>query len=99
MITQFKIFENTTEHQFKVGDYVYAKKDGIEDTPFDEDVKYEIVDIYNLSLPKKSRSDFSDNFHNACTVVEVENRNKVHSQYYLKRFITEVEYDAKKYNL
>jgi len=99
MITQFKLFENDTIHQFKVGDYVYAKKGGISDTTFDEDVKYEIIDIYNLGNMRTTRSDYSDDFHNACTVVEVENRSHVHSHYFVTRFIPEAEYDAKKYNL
>ena len=99
MITQFKIFENIDEHQFKVGDYVYAKKGGISYTPFDEDVKYQIIDIYSLSDMKHTRVDSSDEFHNACTVVEVEDKNKFHSRYFVTRFMSEAEYDSKKYNL
>ena len=88
MITKFKIYENDTliEPKFKIGDFVYCVKPCDE---LKEDIKYKVIDVHI--------------FHD-CVRICVSSENTFNHwsqkrQWLEYRFISEIEYNANKYNI
>ena len=82
----FKIFENKLS-QFKVGDFVYAdniKVGKTNGTTLVKDVKYEIIEV----VPPTNWASYRYRL-----------KEIPHEIFYEHRFISELEYNAKKYNI
>ena len=106
MITRFKIFESyNLDVNFKVGDYVYCINNDRSSLHFDK--IYKIVKIYHIWSNNEIQE--SNNPEDMCDVLDFEeakkypNDNNIYTAFYLKRFISEDEYEVwqnmKKYNL
>ena len=78
-----KTFENNKSPEFKVGDFVYA--DNTQNSlTLDKNIKYEIIDVISPTQWQSYKYELK------------EFPGEHFSEY---RFISEMEYDAKKYNL
>jgi hypothetical protein len=96
MITEFKLFENSNNVDFKVGDYVYAIDIKDSNNELQHDVRYKITKIYTMVYRKPlSRS---TNPIDMCDIKGKYDEEKY--EFFLSRFISEEEYEnVKKYNL
>ena len=66
MITEFKLFENFNNVDFKVSDYVYAIDIKDSDNELQHDVKYKITKIYTMTYYKPLSS--STNPRDMCDI-------------------------------
>jgi len=86
-----KTFENSkgSNPKFKIGDFVYCiNSENSNNHDLQENIKYEILSVQSMHVGDV------DEYSHFYFLKEIP-----HTMFFEKRFISEIEYEAKKYNL